>query len=270
MKKSIAVVLAILFVFPLAACGAKAAKAPTAEEFYQFVIEKNQMAEQMDCHMEMQMKAEAQDDSLTELADGALDVTMSGDVRGEHVGKPGMRMAMPMQMQMLGMTIETNTYFADGYLLMDMMGMKVKTPLPIEEALEQFTAANVQPLEYVDDLAITQDAATGLYTVTYTMNMEKALEISEGYVGSMFGNLSEVQEQFTWDSCSGALVADADGNLRSQTMDMVFSFKIEGVPVRCAMAMDCAYHEIGPDFRVEIPDPAEYTEADAEALGLAA
>ena len=277
MKQTIRAALAVLLALALCACSAaKAPKEPTAQELYQRVMEQNKTLEKLNAHLEMQMQLEMEggetsSEASAEAPEGEepLLLNVTGDVLGENVGKPEMRMAMPMQMDMLGITVETSTWFADGYLLMDMVGTKVKAPIPLEKALEQFSAADVQPLDYVSDLAMTKDETTGLYTVTYAMDMEKAMELSASYMGGLIGEMDESQ-QFTWEHSNGSLVADAEGNLVSQQMDTAFSYELEGVPVHCTMQMDYVYNEIPADFAVEIPDAGEFVEVTAEQLGLAA
>jgi len=263
-KKLFTVLLACALVLALGACSQQ--QMITAESLYRLVEEKSKEMDRISAHVEMEMAMtyEAEEGAETQ------NVFVSGDVMGENINTEQMRMAMPMTVSMpdIGMTLPTDVYFADGYYLMDMMGQRVKYALPLEQAIEQFKQENIQSIDYVTDLTIMQDSETGLYTLGYKLDTEHALEVTSQYGGGIFSGIANDSENIQWGECTGTIVADAEGNPASQSMEMSFTVTGEEFPIACVMSMTYTYNEIGEDFVVEIPDPASFEEVDAELLGL--
>ncbi len=265
MKKLLCVLLCCVLVLALGACSGQKL---TAEALYRLVEEKTAAMESLDTHVDMTMDMTF----TTDEGEETQQVLVTGDVKGEKINTADMRLAMPMTVSMpaLDVTMPSDTYYADGYYLMELMGQRVKCALPLEEAIEQFQQNKIQSIDYVRDLQITKDEQSGLYRLSYRLDMDRALEAVGQYGGGAFSGFSEETDKLQWGDCDCTITADAEGNPAGQTMDMTFTVTEEAESVACKLHMEYAYNLIGADFTVEIPDPASFTEVDPELLGLAA
>ncbi len=264
MKNRLKVFVSVLMVLALllSACGQKPVK---AEELYRLVEEKTKAMDRLNASLkaEMEMEISLGEETQTETA------TVSGEIRGENLNTEKMRMAMPMAVEMpqLGMTVNTDTYYDDGWYLMEVMGQRVKCRMPLEDAIEKFKQENVQSFDYVRDLTVNK-REDGLYTLSYSVDMDKALEVTESLAGGVFSGISENAENITWERCDCEIVADREGNPVSQAMDMRFSVDDENGSMKCDLKADYVYNEIGEDFSVEIPAADTFEEVDPAMLGL--
>jgi len=259
MKKTLALILSLVLILSLSAC----AKEPTAQELYTLVSEKNVSIDKMDASITMNGTVGIGVAGISQ----DLTLSMNGSVLGENIGKEGMRMSMPVDVGIAGTTIKTNMYFADGWYLMEMAGQKVKCPMDIEKAMDQFTNVEIQPLDYVELGEMTKDSSTKLYTIPYTMDMEKAVEMSLGAL-DMTGIDPAQMENIEWTGSSGKLVADKNGNLKSQETTIGFSSSMEGIEMTCDMIITVVYNDIGENFKVDIPDATNYVEVAPAEIGL--
>lgn len=266
MKKLFALMLSLAMAVSLAACGAKPL---TAEEVYTKAEEKSAAMEKVDADMTIDMTMELAAEGETQ----TIDMTVGASMRGENVGKEGMRFEMPMSvsMPMLGMSMNVNSYYADGYYMMDMMGTKIKTPMDLDRAIEQIQSSGMAELGSVDllkDLAMTEvesEDKKKQYQLTYTMDPEALGGFYDEYLGSM--GLGD-ESQITWGDIAGTLLVDKEFNIVNQTMTADFSMTVEGETVSCSMAMDAVYKTIDEDFALNIPDASEYEEVDASVMGV--
>lgn len=261
MKKLLALALALTMILCLGAC----VREPTAEELYTLVSEKNATAEKLNATLTV-------NGSMTLGVAGIskdIEFDVSGSLLGENIGKEDMKMAMPMEVKMMGMSVNTDVYFADGWYLMEVVGQKLKCPMDIDLAMEQLSGTELQPLEYVtlDELVFDENAK--LYTIPYTMDIDKAVEMSSDALGMTGVNLSEL-EGIVWDDCSGVIVTDKDGNISSQHTVISFSAEMEGAEMSCNMSVVVTYNDIPDDFTVQIPDTADFIEVDPETMGFEA
>lgn len=259
MKKILALILGLTFILSLSACD----KGPTAEELYALATEKSAAADKLDSAVSMMGK-------ITINSEGGsqdIDFDMTGSVIGENIGKESMKMAMPMKVNMMGVSLDTNMYFTDGWYLMEMAGEKLKCPMDVEKALEQFASIELQPMDYVTLGKMTKDNTSNLYTIPYSMDMTKALEMSLGSL-TMAGMDPSNIEGIIWDNCTGTIEVDKDGNIKHQESTISFSATIQEIDMDCEMVVLASYNEIGENFSVSVPDASEYTEVPAENLGI--
>ena len=248
MKKFLSIVIALALIFSLSAC----AKEPTAEELYTLAAEKNAATDKIDSVISMMGKMSIGAAGISQ----DIEFDINGSAKGENIGKEGMKMAMPMQVKMLGVSMDTNMYFADGWYLMEMAGQKVKCPMEVERALDQFTSIEIQPLDYVTLGDMTMDSDTKLYTIPYTMDMDKAIAMSSDAL-SMAGINPTDMEGLEWRDCTGTIEVDKNGNIKHQEATVSFSATMQGIEMECEMVLLVTYNEIAKDFSVSVPAASE-------------
>ena len=89
-------------------------------------------------------------------------------------------------MTMLGSDIPFQMFYTDNMYYMDMMGMKMKQEMPLDEALDQ-VASNLESVDM--DLAMMKDMAMttedGNTVLTYGINTDNMNSLLNGIVGDM-------------------------------------------------------------------------------------
>lgn len=256
-NKVLAMVLALVLAVSMTACGGKK---ETPQEVYKAAVEKTGALSGMDADMDMNMT----------MTDGTetVEIAMGAAIKLQNVGKEDMAMDMLMEMGLAGMTMEIQTYYADGYYMMDMMGQKMKYEMPMEEALEQASVGQEPNVDILGD--ITMEEADGVKTLSYQVDAAKMQEDSvEEYMAILesmgMGDIDGTDVNLK--TMDGTMTVNKDGYVASSTIHMVCTMTIEGTELDCDVQIAITYNNPGQDVAVEIPDVSEYTEIDPSMLG---
>lgn len=260
MKKFISVLLSVMLVFAMVGCGGGEEKVKDEPKDPKVLLEdataKMQDIESMDFSMLMDMNME--------MAGEAIDMQMEMDVQVQDQGKETMKLAMPMTMKMpsQGVTMEMNMYYTEGYYYMDMLGMKMKTPMDVAEmmeGMEEGTSAADIGTEGMKDLEM-EEKEDG-YVISFVGDTEKMLDYTESAMASMQSMAGMEGAEMTLDEIKGTITIDKDGYISEQVVDMAMTMTVEGEAVATTMTMTLTYNSIGEDVVVELPDLSEYQEA---------
>ena len=252
--KSIAMWLVVLMmVCSLMGCAKE--PEPTPQEIYAAAYEKINSLSGMDAEMTMDIAMTAEGETM--------DLGMDVDLLMEKPNSEDMKMSMGMKMEMLGIGIDVQAYYSDGYYLMDMMGQKIKYQMPMEDAMDQSAMMQEVAVEALSEITMTEE--DGLRILTFSVDPEKLMgDFMEGYMADMgLGNTSENLEYKTFQ---GVMKVNEEGYPVDITMELAYTTKTEGILMDCEATITVIYNDPGQPVTVEIPDMSEYIEVDPEDM----
>ncbi|MBQ8802643.1 MAG: hypothetical protein IJZ53_03270 [Tyzzerella sp.] len=259
MKKFISILLSVMLVLAMVGCGGGETKEKDEPKDPKVLLEeateKMQGIEAMDFSMLMDMNMEMAGEEI------AMEMEMGVQVQDQ--GKETMKMAMPMTMKMpsQGVTMEMNMYYTEGYYYMDMLGMKMKTPMDVAEMMEgveEGTSAADISTEGMTELELEEKEDS--YVISFVGDTEKMLAYSEAAMASMQSMSGLEGAEVTLDEIKGTITIDKEGYITEQVVDMAMTMTVEGEAVATTMTMTLTYNSIGEDVVVELPDLTEYQE----------
>lgn len=264
MKKILGVLLSIVLVFAMVACGAKTEgkkeneqeKPKDAKVILAEATEKMQAIESMDISTVTNMGMTTNGETV--------DMQMEMGVQVQEQGKESMKMAMPMVMKMpsQGLTMEINMYYVDGYCYMDMLGSKLKSPMNLTDIMESMkdgTAATDISTEGMKELKMEEKE--NAIVITFVGDTEKMLDYSKSLMASMQSMNGLENADITLDEIKGTITLHKDGNIKEQVVDMKMTMTMEGEAIATTVNTTTTYNSIGEDVVVELPDFSEYQEA---------
>ncbi|MCI8403075.1 MAG: hypothetical protein HFI38_13465 [Lachnospiraceae bacterium] len=257
-KRGLALVLALVLMLGLTACGGKK---QTPQDVYNEALAKLREMSSLDGNMEMTM-------SMTDGTE-ALEISMESEIKIQDLNKESMLMDMKMSIGMMGISMDLQTYYVDGYFLMDMMGQKVKYKMPLEEAVAQ--ASVLQEMDTSAMGEINMEEKDGIRTLTYQVDVSKMSEnmSSEEYLGILenLGLGDMAGDDMTYDLIEGSMTVDKNGNILTNQAHMTGTTDLEGTKLSFEMEMTITYNNPGQAVTVEAPDASEYMEIDSPAAG---
>ncbi len=259
-KKAMSWLIVLVMVCSLVGCG-KETKKPTAEEVYKAAYEKVNQMNDMDATMDMDIIMTAEGESI--------EMGVESDILMEDINKETMRMNIGMAMDMLGMTIDIQAYYVDGYYLMELMGQKMKYVMSLEDAMGQTSTVQEVNLEAMSEITMVEEEENRV--ISYKVDGTK---LKEGYMESILSNMEgmgmsseEAMEAITFQEISGTMTVNGEGYATEISMDMSFTMEMEGTVIDCQAIVEMEYHNPGQDVTVEIPDPSDYIEVDPNTMG---
>lgn len=274
MKKFLAMLMAVLMVLGLAACGeadgGEADSNLTPYEVVKQASEKLDNADGVAYDMDMTMTMVTQEAGET----NSFDMNMTGDIKMEKVAENDYKLAYNVTTDMSqllgeGNTITMHMYYADGYMYYDMgdMGVKYKVAMDMTEAMETINSASFSDIEegMVKEQSIKRDG-TG-QVVSLILDGTK--------MSDMVAAMSEEFAAFGDDAAMTIgdipyTVYIGEGNITNIEMLMTFDMDIEGVQMNMAMDMNMGVTQVG-GVTVELPeDLADYPEMSLDGNDLAA
>ena len=258
MRRMGGILLALVLMLSLAACSSN----PTPQEIYDQAIENLNAATGMDADMDMTMTMSDESTSM--------EIGLSAAVKAKDVDSESMKMDVLMNMDIMGTSMEVQTYYADGYYMMDLMGQKVKYAMSMEDALGQVSLTQELSDEVLENL--TMEESGGVRTLSYSVDVAKLGDAStaEEYMSILESmGLADMMgdSDMTYDSMSGTMTVNEDGYMTSNNMSMAGTVDVEGTPVDFELQMGITYNNPGQDVTIEVPDASEYIEIDASMLG---
>lgn len=236
------------------------AKEPTAEEVYAGAFEKMNALNSMDMEMDMKISMSAEGETI--------DMEMAADCVMENINTEDMRMDMMMEMGLMGVTIEMQTYYVDGYYLMEMYGQKLKYAMALEDAMGQTAMVQEVALDAMSEMTMVEEGDNRV--ITFTVDGEK---LKEGYMDNYLSTMEGMgltgdsgTESLEYKAMSGTMTVNKEGYPTNAAMTMAFAMEVEGTVVQCEAVVDVVYHNPGQEVSVEIPDASEYMEVDPESM----
>ena len=221
------------------------------------VQEKTNTLDSMDAQADMKMSMTMEGVSI----DTNMDMNMK--VRGAQTGN--LEFVADGSMTMLGSDIPFQMFYTDNMYYMDMMGMKMKQEMPLDEALDQ-VASNLESVDM--DLAMMKDMAMttedGNTVLTYGINTDNMNSFLNGIVGDMDTLYNGYTVSYNIRSASGKAIVDENGYYvkedMSLDMDMVMtdSETGESETVSYVMEMHMNINNPGQEVKFELPSTEGY------------
>lgn len=166
---------------------------------------------------------------------------------------------MNMGMDMAGQTIEVLQYYNDGYLYVDMFGMKIKQEMSKEVALLQAETLNSTKQEFSEDLykdaKLTKSGDDTVITMEVDgemMSEESANLLEQFNMGALVGVNME------YGKVSIKSVINRDGAMSEQTLVLPVTISANGETVEMVMTMATKFKDIGQPVVVDFPDFSEF------------
>ena len=265
MRKSILLLFAMVVALAMAACGADANMSPEeAAAFDRYMRASEALMEAGSLKMESQsVMVMAFDGEVEEIRSTA---TASQVIHSET----NVDMHMEMLMTVQGMSIPTTIYFRNGWYYMDMMGMGMRMPFPLEDVLEQ---ANAGLLDFSEDAITFQEVRnidSGLELV-FRLDASAMSDLLDGMVSGMLETIGLSEDMGITmnfgDIDFSVILNDAD---ELQSMDMAFTYtmEFEGEVIDVSMSTYTQIVQVG-GVTINFPDYLDdFMEVDPAALGL--
>ena len=239
-----------------------------AREILEAVLleENNAKAIDMGFFMNMQMSADA---DIPELQN--LDININGDMKMRNAQSSNLQYIMKMNMDMLGETVETTAFYADGWYYYDMYGEKIKLQMPYEKAYQsiaQYTELPSDDLAYIQDISMARNGSD--ITVYYTADAGKMMDEVNAVYDAMGMSLSDLGLGMNITQCKAEITVDADGNYKNQRMLLDMELGVDADKIKMHMYMDADIRAINDAVQFELPSTEGYQDFYAylaEAVG---
>lgn len=263
MKKFMSMLLAAMLVFSMAGCGEKKGKENnqkgnvSAESVLDEAMKKQAELDSWDSKMNMSMDMDIDGEAF------AADMEM--DIQIQDINKESMKMAMLMSMDMsdYGMSLDMDMYYADGYYYMDMLGMKMKTAMNLDEMQESMIDTSGMTDIDVDELQeLTLKENGNGYTIDFVGDAENMTDLTNAVMENMGSTTGLGEFDFTLDKITGSTDINEDGYLTKMVMLMDMTMEMDGQSYVANIELEMTYNNPGKAVTVELPDLSEYEETD--------
>lgn len=220
---------------------------------YQIVTEAGGAA--MSMRMEMNAKANQMQDpdqirmyTYSRITMNALEAQGNG---------PGEQEEIHMDFQ----PITYSTYYADGMYYMDMLGQKVKQPMPLAEVMKQTQSvagtADLN-LEYMRDMKLRYEGENRV--VSYTIDVNGLNGMVEQVLGSMAGmpGMTGQSVNVHYQELSGECIVNPDGYCIKTRTNVSLEAEANGETAKRTLSGDVAFTDLGQAVELPAINPAEY------------
>lgn len=261
MKRLLALTISALLLCPMTSF---AAQTEEAKAVYQEMMEKSQTMNEMNAYYDM--TATVTGDMFKELNMDSLDMRIEMNTRMQNLTNPSQlrfqafsRISMPALMGQQPM--EFSMYYMDGYYYMDMLGEKIKTPMPLDQAMAEVTSTSEMfenSLEDYTDLTLRTEGENRI--LSYTMDAGKLNEQMMAILGTP--GMSSLNQGMTVNvsNIRGEYIVNPEGYYTKANILMDMSMTMEGETLNMSIVADVGIADPGQPVDITMPNPAEYTE----------
>ncbi len=243
MKKIITLLFALVL---LVGCGSNDSLAnKTPDEQYKIVMDNTQNITSMEMDMDIAIDMIYGEESI------AYDTSTNIKV---EMNKPDYKMSMSMNVEDESFQI----YVIDGYIYMDLMGMKIKTVMTDEVSSQYEDKASVDMIE-VDFISnLESKFENDVYTITYDVDDSVLTDIINEAMGNSIQDLG-ADGNIIVENVSCQISFDKKGVINGQKMafDIVFSDDENSMKIK--YDMDCVFKNVNKTV-IEFPDLNDYVE----------
>lgn len=263
MKKFVSLVLVVVMVLSLGACGKK-----DPADMYAEAMQKT--AELAD--MEMQ----ANIDMTMELLGMTMDMKTAMDMKAQGLTAETAVMDMQMTMELMGETMDMQMWYSDGYYYVDAMDTKTKVAMPLDEVMAQIeggATSEAIPKEAFKEITAEKDGKNTI--ITYVADGTKMTEqIKESMAMLEEMQLGIDETAMSVEDVKGTVTINADGYIAAQTMETAITMNmgeiaegVDGGEMKIQMKMDGTYTNPGQPVTVTLPDDLD-TYIEVEDMGM--
>lgn len=220
---------------------------------YRDSVLKSNTLDSMEVNYKFDMTMEAEGESLT--------ATMNTNMKMKGVQSGNVQFLMNGNMNLLDFDIPVTMFYADGYYYMDMMGQKVKTPMPIDQALEEANSSVVSTdvdMSSVRDLTMSTE---GEYTVlNYSVDLDEMTSMLNEVIGGVLLG-SDLEYQINAINCKTYI--DKNGYNVKDEMYIGMDMTMEGQTVHVKANAVVDFNHPGQPVDFAIPSTEGYVESSS-------
>lgn len=254
LRRTAAVILAMVMVFSMAACGKK----QDPKEVFNAMVEKNASLTSMDTTSNMVMTMKQGEETL--------DMTMEIAMKVSGMDGEGLKYLAETTTSVAGESMDISMFYTDGYYYMDMLGQKMKYPMDLDTILKtvkQSSQSTMITSDMMKEITLEQDGDNTV--ISYTADPEKAKAYTDSLMGQM-GSLTGGEDAVpTIKALSGTYTVNKDGYYTDAAIKADMDLTVQGETVSVTLDMTMKMNNPGQEVTVELPDTADYVEIQAPA-----
>ena len=230
---------------------------------YEEAQKKNSSLDSMDVDADYKISMNADGTSMD------MGMNLNLKLRGARTGN--LEFTAEGSMDMLGSDMPLNMFYTNGYYYADMMGMKIKQAMPMEEALKE-ASSNIDVMEvdtsFINNLRMREE---GNKTILTFDNNAAALNryLEELMGGTSFSDLG-MDMSYVINASNGEAVIDENGYYTSQKMYMDMDIVVtdkdskESETIKYVMDISMKVNNPGQEVSFTIPSTEGYVDIDNE------
>ena len=173
-------------------------------------------------------------------------------------------MKMDMTAEGQSQSIDTVTFYQDGYCYAETMGTKIKYAVDMEsmiETINQSAGLASMDTSYFKNITLKKDGDTR--TISFTTDPGQMNEYVSQIMGAMSGAMMAGGDvEMTVKELSGSYTIGKDGYYTSSTVDMVIDMVASGITCSVTGNVKATYNNPGQPVEVVIPDTEGYQEVN--------
>ena len=180
---------------------------------------------------------------------------------GEIVDKSGGPGAIK-KADLFGQPVICNCYYENGMYYIDMMGARVKYPMPIADTMKEIrsnTALANLNLDYMQNLTLRTEGENRI--LTYTLDAGQMNDLA----AQMMGGMSTMQQMpqaagniVNYREISGEYTVNPEGYFTSAKLNMVVDMAASEQATTMKMDIEMSLVDPGQPVSIETPNLAEY------------
>lgn len=258
MKRLLALTLSALLLCPMTSF---AAQTEEAKAVYQEMMDKSQTVNDINAYYDMILKMSG--DALGESGSDSVEARIEMNARMQNLTNPAelryqifSRMSMPDEQP-----IEFSMYYLDGYYYMDMLGQKIKYPMPLEEALKEAMSTSRMfetSTDYFKDLTVRTEGDMRVLSFIIddaVINEYVNTILSATGMDALYNGVS-----FSVSNVGGEYVINPDGYYTKAIMNMDMTITMMGETINASINADIGIADPGQPVDILTPNPNEYVE----------
>lgn len=220
---------------------AKSKEMTDINAFYDFRIDVAYGEESMGGRLEMNMKA----NNMTSPEDLKCNMYMRMTLDAAEGAEPSV--------------ITGNIYMMDEMYYIDLLGQKVKYPMPISDIMNnvQATMGTMDTsLDYMENMTLRTEGDDRI--VSFTMNEGAMNDLLQSVLGMSGMTAGQEGTSVTYRDVSGEYVINPEGYYTKVRTKMTMDMTTNGVPITVTIDGDVGIADPGQPVSVPEPNPAEY------------
>ena len=243
-KKLLALFLSCLLLVSITGCK----KERTAKEVMQSSLKQSSNLKDSD----FSGNASYSIDTGKEGSESNVNFKMNFDVKLQTVKKDQLKMSMTSMIQMLGQSIDMNSYYNDGYYYMNTNGTKQKMKMDlasIQKQVRSTTGQTTLPVKYYKDLKLSEK--DGNTVISYSINSDGLTKYVQDITSSMTA-ITGGSDSIKISSFTGTKTLNDQDIPLKETINMVMESN-DGQAGKITLKLDLSYHNPGKSVTVTLP-----------------